>query len=179
MLKKLFMPVTILSALLLSGCMMKTTIHISKKWAPAENGGKMVSVATHNQEDSHYGFVHTKKNNNAKFLIQADAMVTQWYKMNYFRIVSPFDSSSEMLTSSEELKTRCYTLGVETSIIGQNSCYTEIGPRYENKIIMYKERPTNVLVFDAEEIIQKLKEEEIYVGDDSIKIFITDKLTPY
>ena len=180
MIKKItLISLALLSLVLMSGCA-KTHVDVSSDAHMVEFGnGKLIVVGTYNDEDAAYGFVHMKKNNNAKFLLQGDAEVTLSSGYSYFRVIKPFDSSSEMITEPEELKKRCYELGLETSFIGQNGCFYKHDQEFRNVIVMYKEKPKNLLVIEATSLIEQLKADDLYVGDGDIPIVKTRKLTSY
>ena len=155
-----------------SGC---SSTYIKVKEEARNDASGRFTISTMNHEDSTYlGTVHVVKNISEKFLIQSDAEATLHFGYRYFRIIGPFDSSDKMMTSPEELKKNCFSNGIFSSFVPiVPQCYGEY--KYEpwsNTIISYKQRPQDVFVFDAEEVIEYLKANKIYV--DTSKVFKND-----
>lgn len=157
MFKKIILIGIALGAFIFSGCS-KTYVSTSLKPSPSTDVEKNLQITTFNTEDSDYGFKHLMYNNHKRLLIQQEAEATLYYGFKYFRIIKPIDSSSEMITTGEELEKRCFSSGVGSNLVGQfDICYYKNGYRYAGDIIMYKERPSEFLVVDAQEVIDYLK----------------------
>jgi len=137
-------------------------------------------VTTKNTIDSDYGFTHMVQNNTDKFVFQGAALTTVKKGYKYFRVVVPFDSSSAMVTTPEELHGACFNKGVSDSIgaefnvikvkncIGKSGKFASVA---SIGITVYKEKPNTVLVIDAQELLNYLKEKDMYADFNKIEYY--------
>lgn len=162
MIKKLSLFGLAVAAVVFSGCT-KTYVSTALKPSAPEAIEKTLLVTTFNREDSDYGMKHLMYNNHKRLLIQQQAEATLFYGFKYFRIVNPIDSSAEMLTTGADLQKRCFSSGVGSSFVGSSDiCFFKNGYRYAGEIVMYKERPSEFLVIDAQEVVDYLKANEMF-----------------
>lgn len=156
------------------------------KVAPAENYVKTQKfqadakylIYTSDLADGGYGLTHTIHNNTSRFILQGMALNTLKKGYRYFRILSPIDSSAVMITTPEELHKACFNTGMGDSIATgfsvtkyKDCVYTGGRRSHEAKAIyaVYKEKPNNALVINAQNFIDYLKKNKIYTTFDKIE----------
>ena len=137
-------------------------------------------ISTANDTDSDYGLVHTRLNNVNRFVFQGMALNTLEKGYKYFRVMFPFDSSSKMITTPEELHKACFnnnpmdSIGLDFGVVSLKKCVLK-----RNKGALggqaiygvYKEKPKDVLVIDAQEFIDYLKANDMYTDYEKIKTY--------
>ncbi|WP_372998344.1 hypothetical protein [Sulfurimonas sp.] len=162
MVKNIYILFSLLGVVIFSGC--AKTVVVTSPYPEKQEHGYQTIVGVDNHSDSNVlGGVHTRRNNGSKFLIQSNAETTIRKGFKYFRILDPIDSSAEMLSSAEEIKSRCYDNNVGSTFIGANWCYKVVGGMFSNKIAYYRERPANYLVFDAHEVLDFMRADDTIV----------------
>ena len=173
--------VSLVGVFMLTGCgssFIKVTS--MEKVKPIYKGDASFVVITKNTIDSDYGFTHMVQNNTDKFVFQGAALTTIKKGYKYFRVVVPFDSSSAMITTPEELHEACFNKGVSDSVgaefhvIKVKNCVNKSGKFASIAsagITAYKEKPNDVLVIDAQELLDYLKEKNIYTDFNKIEYY--------
>ena len=151
-----------------------------KKVKSNYKGDASFVVTTKNTIDSDYSFTHMVQNNTDKFVFQGAALATIKKGYKYFRVVVPFDSSSAMITTPKELHEACFnkgvsdSIGVEFHVIKVKNCVNKSGKFASVAsvgITVYKEKPNNVLVIDAQEFLDYLKEKDMYTDFYKIEYY--------
>ncbi len=162
---------TFIVAFAFSGCAGKSVIvQGAMKNYPPLGADKIYKVSAANTYDSNYsGAKYIYKNNEHRFLIEADAITTLSYGYKYFRIIKPIDTSSEMITSPEELKNICFDESViNTFVNAEKQCsYQEKNVPFVNIIAVYKEKPSDALTISAQEVIDYLSLHDSYIDADN------------
>ena len=135
-------------------------------------------IFTGNDTDSDYGFTHTRRNNSSRFVFQGMALNTLVKGYKYFRVIFPFDSSSKMITTPKELHEACFNSGVgdsigsEFGVIKIKRCTikrskSDLGGKAIYGV--YKEKPNDALVINAQELIDYLKSNDLYTAFEKIE----------
>ena len=151
-----------------SGCSHKN-IKLSSNNVKNKDGSEKVIITSYNvTEQSSFDNHNTRINKQVKYLIQADADYTVKSGYKYFRVIKPFDSSQEMITTPQEVEKVCFSMTIAQVFYNSNPvrCFVRKGSKKYNEIIMYKKKPLNYLVMDAAKIIEYLKLKEKYVAEE-------------
>ena len=160
--KKFFNVILLLiaGAVLFSGCSQQQAAVARIK---GESG--TFRMAVHNYEE-HSGIFRSISGNrdvHIKYLFQENAEFALSIGAKYFRVVRPFDSSADMMSTPAELRDRCFDHLFIGNIIGSDYCVYIKKHVAMDTVQYFKERPKDFLVFDAQEIIDYLKDEDLYV----------------
>jgi len=148
----------VLNVVIFSGCSQQQ-VAIKK----SDNG--VVRMAAHNYDEHSgvYKSVSGNKDVHIKYLFQENAEYTLYSGARYFRIIKPMDSSSQLMTTAQELHDKCFDHNIFANFIGSDFCVYIKGHVAMDTIQVYKDKPKDVLVFDAQEVIDYLKVENLYV----------------
>jgi len=128
---------------------------------------------------SDYGFVHTGINNAVTAALQAAAETTLLTGKSYFAIISPTaisNMNNVLINTPEDYLKNCTTSMGTVLSLGSRNCGVK-GVR-KNGVITFKvydERPHDILVYDANEVIQYYKDNDLYDDEERVKDIITFK----
>ncbi|RXJ79042.1 hypothetical protein [Arcobacter sp. F2176] len=122
---------------------------------------------------SAYGFKHKSHNNVLAATIQAAAETTLLKDKKYFAILSPAAMSNlngVLINTPEEYFKKCEITMGDVLTFQTNKC--GLIPRNNNGIMtikVFSERPHDILVYDANEVIKYLKTNGKYDEDGKVK----------
>ncbi|RXJ98679.1 hypothetical protein CRV02_13085 [Arcobacter sp. CECT 8989] len=117
-------------------------------------------------------FTIPQYNNSTAAGLQVAAEATLKRNRNYFAIAYPpklsnFDGS--LINTAKEYFEKCEINTANVLSFNTDPCQLHYKPRVVELVIeSYKERPENVLTYDAKEVLQYLKEEERYDPESSL-----------
>ena len=117
-------------------------------------------------------FVHTNLNNSIRASLQVSAELTLQKNMKYFAIIEPQSVSNvngSMVTSTKEYLDKCEFAMLEN--LTTSKCDIHRMPRRTMLMIkLYKEQPKDVLTFDAQNVLNDLKQLGYYQSDSELEL---------
>lgn len=119
-----------------------------------------------------YGsFTHTNLNNSVRASLQVSAELALQKDMKYFAIIEPQSVSNingSMVTSVKEYLDKCEFAMLEN--LTSSKCDIHRMPRRTMLMIkLYKEQPSDVLTFNAQNVINDLKQLGYYQSDSILE----------
>jgi hypothetical protein len=116
-------------------------------------------------------FTHTNLNNSVRASLQVSAELTLQKDMKYFAIIEPKSVSNmngSMITSVKEYLDKCEFAMFENVV--SSKCDIHRMPRRTMLMIkLYKEQPSDVLTFNAQNVISDLKQLGYYQSDSILE----------
>jgi hypothetical protein len=138
--------------------------------------GKDIYVVDAISSFSDYGFVHMGINNAVTAALQAAAETTLLANKSYFAIISPTAISNMnniLINTPEDYIKNCTTSMGTVLTLSSSNCGVK-GTR-KNGVITFKaydERPHDILVYDAKEVIQYYKDNDLYDDEERVEDII-------
>ncbi|WP_419768867.1 hypothetical protein [Arcobacter sp.] len=192
---KLLVISSVLTVLLFTGCsnyenigiQVKQTEHYCKKMADFIDSESCPYIISAKKDSiylvqawsnlSNYGFVHKGLNNSVAAAMQAAAQTTFLTKNKYFAIISPIGISNArgiLMNTPEEFFEECTTSIGDVLILQSHTCDIIRKPKRSGvlTIQVFKEKPHDILIYDANDVIKYLKENGYYDDDIDIKNLI-------
>jgi hypothetical protein len=116
-------------------------------------------------------FTHTNLNNSVRASLQVSAELALQKNMKYFAIIEPQSVSNingSMVTSVKEYLAKCEFAVFENVV--SSKCDIHRMPRRTMLMIkLYKEQPSDVLTFNAQNVISDLKQLGYYQSDSILE----------
>ena len=116
-------------------------------------------------------FTHTNLNNSVRASLQVSAELTLQKDMKYFAIIEPksvSNTNGSMVTSTKEYLDKCEFAMFENVV--SSKCDIHRMPRRTMLMIkVYKEQPSDVLTFNAQNVISDLKQLGYYQTDSILE----------
>lgn len=116
-------------------------------------------------------FTHTNLNNSVRASLQVSAELALQKDMKYFAIIEPQSVSNingSMITSVKEYLSKCEFAVFENVV--SSKCDIHRMPRRTMLMIkLYKEQPSDVLTFNAQNVINDLKQLGYYQSDSILE----------
>ena len=117
-------------------------------------------------------FVHVNLNHSIRAALQVSAELTLSKEMNYFAIIEPMSVSNvngSMINSTKEFLDKCEFAMFENAF--SSKCNLHTMPRRTQLMIkLYKEQPVNVLTFNAQNVLNDLKQLGYYQTDSTLEL---------
>lgn len=126
---------------------------------------------------SSYGFRHLDYNNSTYATLQAAAESTIIKGNKYFTIISPEEISNKngsLMNTADEFMEKCDTTIADIFTFKWGKCGLHKKNRFVGNmaIHMFKKAPSNVLVYNAQEIVDYLKTKEKYDHEGTVKTIV-------
>ncbi len=116
-------------------------------------------------------FTHTNLNNSVRASLQVSAELALQKDMKYFAIIEPQSVSNingSMITSVKEYLSKCEFAVFENVV--SSKCDIHRMPRRTMVMIkLYKEQPADVLTFNAQNVLDDLKQLGYYQSDSKLE----------
>ena len=116
-------------------------------------------------------FVHTNLNNSIRASLQVSAELALQKDMKYFAIIEPQSVSNingSMVTSVKEYLSKCEFAMFE-NVVSSKCNIHKIPRRTMLMIKLYKEQPADVLTFNAQNVLDDLKQLGYYQSDSILE----------
>jgi hypothetical protein len=116
-------------------------------------------------------FVHINLNNSVRASLQVSAELTLQKGMKYFAIIEPQSVSNingSMITSVKEYLAKCEFAPFENLVSSKCNIH-KIPRRTQLMIKLFKEQPSDVLTFNAQNVIDDLKQLGYYQSDSKLE----------
>ncbi|MCT7472626.1 hypothetical protein [Aliarcobacter cryaerophilus] len=116
-------------------------------------------------------FVHTNLNNSVRASLQVSAELALQKDMKYFAIIEPQSVSNvngSMVTSVKEFLDKCEFAMLENYTTSKCDIH-RIPRRTMLMIKLYKEQPKDILTFNAQNVLNDLKELGYYQSDSKLE----------
>lgn len=116
-------------------------------------------------------FTHINLNNSVRASLQVSAELSLQKGMKYFAIIEPQSVSNmngSMITSVKEYLSKC-EFGVFENVVSSKCNIHRIPRRTQLMIKLYQEQPSDVLTFNAQNVIDDLKQLGYYQTDSKLE----------
>ena len=117
-------------------------------------------------------FIHTNFNNSIRAGLQVSSELTLQKGMRYFAIIEPKSVSNvngSMINTTKEFLDKCEFAMFENLVSSKCNLHTK--PRRTQLMIkLYKEPQPNVLTFDAQNVLNDLKQLGYYQSDSELEL---------
>ncbi|MDD4329769.1 MAG: hypothetical protein PHD79_07430 [Aliarcobacter sp.] len=116
-------------------------------------------------------FTHTNLNNSVRASLQVSAELALQRNMKYFAIIEPQSVSNingSMVTSVKEYLSKCEFAMFE-NVVSSKCNIHKIPRRTMLMIKLYKEQPADVLTFNAQNVLDDLKQLGYYQSDSKLE----------
>lgn len=170
--------ITTISVLILTGCSGKSgAIIVNEKSCQV---AKYKNVFCEQKDKDTYivdalgessTFTHINLNNSVRASLQVSAELTLQKNMKYFAIIEPQSVSNlngSMITSVKEYLEKC-EFAVFEHVVSSKCDIHRMPRRTQLMIKLYKEQPSDILTFNAQKVIDDLKQLGYYQVDSQLE----------